>query len=532
MKNINKISLLTLSFLLFGNNCFAQIKFDITSTVSSVTDEIGKVQEQAQDIMKQGEHMQTFLKMKDGLTEGLNKINDIKKQVMDVAGDIKGAVDDVKGAVEDAKGMVDDAKGALDDAKGMVNDAKDMANSAKDMAGGALQSAQGAVNNATGGLSQAKDMLQLQNKMAQAESNYQNRIQNLNAEKEAELQKLRENNEILQKMLAEAKGETFEPSAQVSENVVSNSALVSDRVLEQTASLSAEKALVAGEKITAAANKNQLDPISPKPAALDTSAKISSATTALSVNKSDMVLEPSIGKATVELNSVSLSAREPVAIKQNEVLTGVRPTVVTSQPVLNKASEVSVAPTAQSINKPDMRLEPSIGKAAVELNSVSVSVKEPVAVKQSETLTGVQPTTLVSQKTVPVLDKASEISVTADNLSINESDMRLEQTINNAPVELNSAFLSAEEPVAVKQTEILTNIQPTALTSQKILSSAPVLEKSVQDVVTPQTVTTLEKSTAPLNSSIISGVVNRKAFTQPLATQNVTGSIKVGGALQ
>lgn len=404
MKNINKISLLTLSFLLFGNNCFAQIKFDITSTVSSVTDEIGKIQEQAQDVMKQGEHMQTFLKMKDGLTEGLGKINDIKKQVMDVAGEIKGAVDDVKGAVddvkgalEDAKGMVNDAKGALEDAKGMVNDAKDMANSAKDMASGAIQSAQGAVSNATGGLSQAKEMLQLQNQMAQSESNYQNRIQNLNTEKEAELQKLRENNEILQRMLAEAKGETFVPTAQVSENTVNNAARASDAVWGQTASFNAEKSIVAAEKTPSTLNKAQLDTTQTKSAVLDTSAKVSVATDKLSVNQSVSSLEPSVGKTVVELSPASLSEAEPVAVKQGNLLTGV------------------------------------------------------------------QPTTLTSSKT------------------------------------LSSVDVSGEK-----------------------------LEKAVQDIAT---VTTLEKSTAPLNSSVVSGDINRKAFTQPAAAQNVTGSIKVGGAL-
>ena len=299
MRNINKISLLTLGILLFGNNCFAQIKFDVTSTVSSVTDEVGKIQEQAQDIMKQGEHMQTFLKMKDGLTEGLNKIKDIKSQVMDVAGEIKGAVDDAKGAIDEAKGMAEDAKGAIDGAKGMVNDAKDMA-------GGALESAQGTVSNATGGLSQAKDMLQLQNQMAQAESNYENRVQNINAEKEAALQKLRENNEILQQMLAEAQGTSASAETsvvQASESAVSVSSRLGDSALDKTVSLDTAKTVAVGEKVLVSQDKIKADSIDVKPTVSDVSAKVSITTDKLSMNKAVVGEVLSVEKTAQPLTS-------------------------------------------------------------------------------------------------------------------------------------------------------------------------------------------------------------------------------------
>lgn len=403
MRNIDKISLLTLSILLFGNNCFAQIKFDVTSTVSSVTDEVGKIQEQAQDIMKQGEHMQTFLKMKDGLMEGVGKINELKSQVMGVAGEIKGAVDDVKGAIDDAKGMVNDVKDGIDEAKGMVNDAKDMAN-------GAVQSAQGAVNNATGGLSQAKDMLQLQNQMAQAESNYENRVQNINAEKEAALQKLRENNEILQQMLAEAQGTSAsaETSAvQASESAVSASSRVSDFAVNQTAVLDTAKTVAVGEKALVSQDKIKTDAVAVKPTALDVSAKVSVSADKLSMDKETAGKILSTEATAVTLETTSLSATVPVVTKQEKVLTG---------------------------------------------------------------------TPLPTQK-----------------------------TLSSAP--------------ALKQTSKLS------------ATAADSMEMSVRSAAEPLSAATLEKTAQPLNSSITSGVLNRKAFTQPSAVQTVTESVKVREAL-
>ncbi len=170
MSKMLKISLLTTAAVcLVASSSLATVKFDVSNPMTSITEQIGKVQGIATDTQKQLEHVKTYQKALDGAKEGMK----------------------IKNKVESVKNKVNEAKSKIDEAKSQVNDGKNAA-------GETMSSATSAVNDATAG---AQNLLNVQNEQAAAKSRYENQVKDLETERNAQIKKYQDNNEIIQKTI-------------------------------------------------------------------------------------------------------------------------------------------------------------------------------------------------------------------------------------------------------------------------------------------------------------------------------------------
>lgn len=180
MSKMMKISLLTTAAVCFvATSSMATIKFDVTNPMTSITEQVGKVQGIATDTQKQLEHVKTYQKMLDGAKEGMKKFNELKSQ----AESVKNKVNDVKNKVNDVK-----------------NAAGEVASSATSAVGNTVSSATSVVNEAAAG---AQNLVSVQNEQAAAKSRYENQVKDLESERDAQIKKFQDNNEIIQKTINE-----------------------------------------------------------------------------------------------------------------------------------------------------------------------------------------------------------------------------------------------------------------------------------------------------------------------------------------
>lgn len=174
MSKMLKISLLTTAAVcLVASSSLATVKFDVSNPMTSITEQIGKVQGTATDTQKQLEHVKTYQKSLDGAKEGMKKWNELNAQA------------------ESVKNKVNEAKSEIDEAKSQVNDVKNAA-------GETMSSATSAVNDATAG---AQNLVNVQNEQAAAKSRYENQVKDLESERDAQIKKYQDNNEIIQKTI-------------------------------------------------------------------------------------------------------------------------------------------------------------------------------------------------------------------------------------------------------------------------------------------------------------------------------------------
>lgn len=182
MSNRLKYSLLSsviISLMTFSAG--AQLKIDASGIVGRVNTLASQIQGNIADVQKQVEHNTTFLKVLDGAKEGMSKIKDAKQAVADVQGKIGEASAAVNGAVNAASGAVAEAKGMADSA-------------------GALQ------------------LTQLQTELAQNKQNYEQQVKELESQRDAELKKYQENNQVYEKVLAQDPSQRSTIQSQIDEN--------------------------------------------------------------------------------------------------------------------------------------------------------------------------------------------------------------------------------------------------------------------------------------------------------------------------
>lgn len=166
------------AFLQSKSGMAQAVKVDVTKPATTVMEQGGKVQGNAQDLQKGAEHVKTYQKMLDGAKEGISKLKELKQQAGDLktaAGNLKSSVD---GAVETAKSTAS-SLATLDDAQQLVN---------------------------------------LQTMQAQAKSNYEQQVKNLEADRDASIKKYQDNNKVIEETIAKNPEQKSVLQPQIDEN--------------------------------------------------------------------------------------------------------------------------------------------------------------------------------------------------------------------------------------------------------------------------------------------------------------------------
>jgi len=190
MNNIFRYILLTLLMVCVAHYAYATLKIDVSNLAGKVTETVGRVTGNAQDLVKGVEHTKTYTKMLDGAKEGLGKINELK----DKATAWKKAISDAKSQVSSATNSLSSAvSSAVSQAKGMQNSIMN---------------------------SNAQDLINAQNAQAQAKANYEAQIKDLEASRDAEIKKYQDNNKIIDEAIAADPSRASTLGEQLDENYI------------------------------------------------------------------------------------------------------------------------------------------------------------------------------------------------------------------------------------------------------------------------------------------------------------------------
>lgn len=202
----------------------AQVKFDFGSMGTSITEIVGRVQTKISDVQRYVQNQVTMLTRLAGEAKGL-------------IADVKGKVDAAKNAVNAAKGAVDSAKNfanaaASGDINGAMGAAQNMASAAQNAtsAAGNAASAMGVsseyTETASKALEQAQEMRNLEINLGFAKEKLQQALQDIEDKKNAEIQKYKDNNKVLEE--SKAKAETDEEKKKYQEAIDKNNAKIKE----------------------------------------------------------------------------------------------------------------------------------------------------------------------------------------------------------------------------------------------------------------------------------------------------------------
>ena len=182
MSNKLKYSLIiTLIVCFTASPSLATIKIDVAKAASTVSETAGKIYGEAQDVVKQVEHNKTALKALDGFKEGAAKLKDLK-------------------------GQFDGAIGAASKLKASVQNAGTQLGSQVSSLGTSISA------------SNAQELIRVQTNQAQAKKNYETQIQDIKAERDAQLVKYKDNNLRLEQMKREDATQASAYQSQIDEN--------------------------------------------------------------------------------------------------------------------------------------------------------------------------------------------------------------------------------------------------------------------------------------------------------------------------
>lgn len=169
----------------------ATLKIDITGIVGSVTEYAGQLMGKASDLQKQVEHVKTYQKLLDGAKEGFNKYNKLKEELSNEINNITSQVNAVKGTVQNA------------------------VNTAQNVAGEVTSSVTGVVDTAK---SSALELTSLTNELAQLESQFETQLKDLEDERDSKIEPYKQNNEVMQRKMAEDPSQQSALQAKIDEN--------------------------------------------------------------------------------------------------------------------------------------------------------------------------------------------------------------------------------------------------------------------------------------------------------------------------
>jgi len=170
----------------FTSTADAQLKLDFGRLANKVTDMVGRISGIAADVQKQVEHVKTYLKSLDGAKEGLAKIKKLKDDAQAKIAAVKDKIDSTISQVKDTAAAV-------------TSKVQETAASVKSQVQNAMDTAQSNIQGATG---PAQELITAQTSLARSKSECEAKIKNLEATRDASINKYKENNKVLEEKLS------------------------------------------------------------------------------------------------------------------------------------------------------------------------------------------------------------------------------------------------------------------------------------------------------------------------------------------